>query len=68
MLFLQIFGDVYYHFDLIHFMLFFPERYFSAFVCFLLFNAGDWGGRSIAGSIQIVSEITYIAAVIPYST
>ena len=49
-------------------MLFFPEKFFSAFVCFLLFNAGDWGGRSIAGSIQIVSEITYIAAMIPYLT
>lgn len=31
------------------------EKFFSAFVCFLIFNAGDWSGRSIAGSIQIPS-------------
>lgn len=29
------------------------EKYFTAFVCFLLFNAGDWSGRSIAGSIRL---------------
>lgn len=28
------------------------EKYFSGLVCFLLFNCGDWSGRSVAGSIQ----------------
>lgn len=28
------------------------EKYFSALVCFLLFNSGDWSGRSIAGSVE----------------
>ncbi|XP_053398380.1 equilibrative nucleoside transporter 3-like [Mercenaria mercenaria] len=28
------------------------EKYFSALVCFLLFNCGDWSGRSVAGSVQ----------------
>ncbi|XP_060593578.1 equilibrative nucleoside transporter 3-like [Ruditapes philippinarum] len=28
------------------------EKYFSALVCFLLFNCGDWSGRSVAGSIH----------------
>ncbi|KAJ8308008.1 hypothetical protein KUTeg_012882 [Tegillarca granosa] len=28
------------------------EKYFSVVVCFLLFNVGDWAGRSLAGMIK----------------
>ncbi|XP_052765911.1 equilibrative nucleoside transporter 3-like isoform X2 [Mya arenaria] len=28
------------------------EKYFSGLVCFLLFNAGDWAGRSVAGTFK----------------
>lgn len=31
-----------------------PDQYFSAVVCFLLFNMGDWCGRATAGAIKWV--------------
>ena len=35
------------------------KKYFSPMVCFLLFNAGDFVGRLIAGHVQIAGERGY---------
>lgn len=54
----QIISDLFFiiYFLFLHSL---PDQYFSAVVCFLLFNMGDWCGRATAGAIKWVRRKFY---------